>query len=147
MSPFARIVVIGVFSCSVYGLVAGWRDYLPERRKSKGNFLLNLSALACWVVFFLVRNLFGWKAFLLLLVVVVITLGVSVFVFHFFARRINPTWSEKLNAAISQLDIDEDSVSEWAVTFFFALIIGGWFYFLLFAPFGVLCALGIRACG
>ena len=40
-----------------------------------------------------------------------------------------------------------DSHAEWILGLGFAVLIGGALYFLLFAPYGVLCSLGLKSCG
>jgi hypothetical protein len=36
---------------------------------------------------------------------------------------------------------------DWVVYFFFVVVYGAILYFILFAPYGLLCHLGLRPCG
>lgn len=59
---------------------------------------------------------------------------------------IKPAWIAKLTSHLGAIDMD-DEVADWIVNFLLYGFACYWIYFFLFAPFGVLCMLGLRKCG
>jgi hypothetical protein len=91
-----------------------------------------------WMMLFLVRNILGWKAALVLLIAVSVLFGALLLLLGFVYRP-------AAEGLLSSLDSDE--WVEWAVGFLFIGMAFAWFAFLLFAQFGVLCAISLRSCG
>src|SRR5579862_312896 len=161
MSLFGRIFVIGIFVASVYGIIANWHereiesqpnassrtDPLPytSYRRFRRKVLGNMMAIGLWMIW-LCFVIIGWKATLLLFSILTVILGVPVYI----VNRMKPAWAKGSDSVFTHLvdffPTDYD-VSEWATMFPLVLLQGAWLYFLLFARFGGLCAIGVQTCG
>jgi len=136
-----KVLILGLFGLSVCSI--GARFYYTYRELRQTNrqgkpWAAGLFGGLMWFAFFICRNLYGSGAAAGLLVVT----GVVFCLIVLILRLLSPSTSEQLIAGL-----DSDNWAEWAVEFLFIGLAAGWCYFLLFAPFGVLCVLSLRACG
>jgi hypothetical protein len=141
MSILGKIFILGLFAASVYSIGTGFRfgyQEMRERHRQGKSWSVGLFGGLIWFAFFIFRNLYGWGAAIGLLVMAGVALFLVVLILRLFSRSA----SEQLLAGL-----DSDYWAEWAVGFLFIGLAVGWCYFLMFAPFGVLCVLGLRTCG
>jgi len=133
--------ILDFFAAQVYWIGVGFRygyHELRERHRHGKPWSVGLFGGLLWVAIFIFRNLYGWKATIGLLVIG----GVGFILVLVVTRLFSPSASDKLIS-----DLDSYDFAGWALGFLFLGLAGAWCHFLLFAPFGVLCALGVRTCG
>jgi len=133
--------ILDFFAAQVYWIGVGFRygyHELRERHRHGKPCSVGLFGGLLWVAIFIFRNLYGWKATIGLLVIG----GVGFILVLVVTRLFSPSASDKLIS-----DLDSYDFAGWALGFLFLGLAGAWCHFLLFAPFGVLCALGVRTCG
>ena len=63
------------------------------------------------------------------------------------ATAIKPTLRDEIRNRLTWLFDIYDEKMEWVAFFILASICGGVIYFILFAPYGILCHLSLRVCG
>jgi hypothetical protein len=63
------------------------------------------------------------------------------------ATAIKPSLKNHIPNAIEWIFNIYEEKMEWVVFFVLALFYGAILYFLLFAPYGILCHLGLKTCG
>jgi hypothetical protein len=151
MSPLGRIFVIGLF----VGCLVGWLlqafevakrvwSYIRQYR-SRGLFRrMTVIALVIFGYFAMMtyRGIAGWRRTLGLLIVLIL----SIASFIYLVNLVSPKLCDRL---IASLDFDPvvDDAQEGFITLFLLGLGAAFLTFLLFAPFGVLCATGLGRCG
>lgn len=143
MSILGRVFVLAVFASSVYwvgwGIVSAFRHMRDtSRQRTLSRFVKGFVGFVLWLVFFVVQNMFGWRTAVGLAIVLSVPFSIALLTLG----MIHWPAAERIISAL-----DSDDYVGWAVGFLFVGIAVVWFGFLLFSPFGVLCALRLRPCG
>lgn len=103
-------------------------------------------AIIVWTILYAFVQLFraiGWQGYLAIALPIFLILWIGSLVSSRLRRFLTKQLPDKLE---NILGIYEEKM-EWVVYFIFVLMYGGIVYFILFAPYGVLCRLGVRQCG
>jgi hypothetical protein len=129
---------LGVFAFSFYWITKGIVFAYVGLREHRQHSVRGVIGGLTWLVFFVIRNLYGWRAAIGLALILALGFSVTLLALGLLSQRAGETGIGALTA---------EDYALWAVSFLFIGISGAWLYFLLFAPFGVLCALSLRACG
>jgi hypothetical protein len=130
------------------------KDWLADRRKLGDAHRHGISvselrgvgdgvaAIVVWVIlyFFLqwVKAV-GWVGYLLYAIPIALLLS-------FLAKRSRAV-RDGVPALFDRISYLMEDKAGWIVGFWGLLFVGGILYFFLFAPYGVLCILGLRPCG
>lgn len=101
-----------------------------------------ITAIVIWILLFLFLQWFrevGWFGYLLY--------AIPVALFLWFLSRRSHTVRDAVPAVVDWISYLMDHKAGWIAGFIVFLFVGGILYFFLFAPYGVLCILGLRPCG
>ncbi len=158
MSLFGRVFVIGLFAISLVGwslqvFEAATRMWRYSRRNRSPGFILRLIVMTVLILGYfammLYRGLMGWRRTLGLLLMVLVCLGAPLYLLNL----VSPTLCDRIFGLCDRLTSSlrfhnvTDDAQEGFITLFFLGIGAAWLTFMLFAPFGVLCATGVGQCG
>lgn len=110
------------------------------------NIAKGVLAILIWIALYAVVQWFfnvGWFGYLSFAIPVALILHIATRV----SSRAREFLTKRLPEALDWIfDIYEEKM-EWVVYFMIVLMSGGILYFILFAPYGLLCHLGLRPCG
>lgn len=151
MSLLGRVFVLGLFAVSCVGLVVAAAEILTEgwigsrqsgESKSFRKIVKGAVAIVIGLSAIFLRSFIGWRRFLGLLAVLIVLLSLLMVGINRLSARLVKRMEELLD--FSEV---EDHAAEWIVNLLLLGIVVAWLCFLVFAPFGVLCALNVRDCG
>lgn len=146
---FGDVIIVGVFVWVTGGLVFVIRDlrragafrWLGIRSFAKG-----VAAVAIWIGLYLFLRWYksvGFLGYLTVALPVVMLLSILGAVSGQRKGAIGVTAAN----AFEWMGSTMEAKSEWIIGFWFVVMYGGILYFLLAAPYGVLCTLGLKRCG
>ena len=110
------------------------------------NVAKGVLAILIWIAlyaFVLWYQAVGWLGYLIVAAPIVVVLWIASRV----SKRAREFLTKKVPDAVQRVFRIYDEKMDWIVNFWFVLMYAGILYFILFAPYGVLCHLGFRKCG
>jgi hypothetical protein len=99
-------------------------------------------AILIWLALYLFLE---WYRSVGFLVTLAYSIGIGVFLW--ILAKLSPGANTALLSAVVWIFGTYDDNLGWIVGLWMVLLLIGVLYFLLFAPYGVLCVLGLRSCG
>jgi hypothetical protein len=158
MSFFGRVFVIGLFAASLVGwflqvLEAATRMWRYSRQNRGPGLIRRLIIIAVLILSYfavmLYRGMMGWRRTLVLGLVASISLSALIYLVNLVSPKIVDRIFGLCDRLIGSLHFPQvkDDAEEGIITLFLLGFGAAWLTFLLFAPFGVLCATGMGECG